>query len=51
MFRYTSPQISVNFADRRDMDGNYRRMNVSTLAQLYPQVSTCAGNVTCDALL
>ncbi|XP_053379464.1 neprilysin-1-like isoform X2 [Mercenaria mercenaria] len=30
-------QITVAISDRRDMDGNYRRMNVSSLSDLYPK--------------
>lgn len=30
-------KISVGVSDRRDMEGNYRRMNVSSLSQLYQQ--------------
>lgn len=30
-------KISVGVSDRRDMEGNYRRMNVSYLSTLYPQ--------------
>ncbi|XP_052819391.1 neprilysin-1-like isoform X1 [Mya arenaria] len=30
-------KISVGFADRRDMEGNYRRMTVSQLSIIYPQ--------------